>query len=361
MTTEQNQSSLVVSDSELEQVDEKQMWKVFSRYATDQELAVYRKIAADYPVLKAEELSELFRLRKIAVSDNARAEMEEKIILHNIRIVLKVAFKLRYFESGAISLNDLVQEGVPGLQRAIQTFDWERGDASFYTYAFPWIKSMMSRNAAKVFGNIRLPEHVKGKLNRFRKVERMLRERGIDDENVLAQCAGISREEVDHLQAVEHESFSLNEKMFEDGEENHATVVLPEPRKLSLEQFVTLKQVFEEKLALLNNMLKLLKRRKKEGSLSASIFLIRCGAESSFENTVPIKELYTRFKCSKQGLYNMCNFTQIWKDLGDLSTSPVEEPSFPEFLENLRLLGEKVQMEVRVDLERGASANLIEG
>jgi len=84
-----------------------------------------------YPLLTAAEEVEL--AKKIERGDHAA---KERMINSNLRLVVHVA--RRYMGQG-IPLGDLVQEGVIGLNRAVEKFDWRKG-FKFSTYATWWIR-----------------------------------------------------------------------------------------------------------------------------------------------------------------------------------------------------------------------------
>ena len=72
-------------------------------------------------------------------------EAKEKMITHNLRLVVSVA--KRYQGVSSLTLLDLVQEGTLGLIRAAEKFDWRRG-FKFSTYATLWIRQAIQRGMA---------------------------------------------------------------------------------------------------------------------------------------------------------------------------------------------------------------------
>ena len=63
------------------------------------------------------------------------------MINSNLRLVVSIA---RKYQNLGMPLTDLIQEGVIGLIRAAEKFDWRRG-FKFSTYATLWIRQSMQR------------------------------------------------------------------------------------------------------------------------------------------------------------------------------------------------------------------------
>jgi len=100
------------------------------------------------PLLTAAEEVEL--ARRIEAGDR---EARERMILSNVRLVISIARK--YAHCG-VPIEDLVQEGMLGLIKAVDRFDWRRG-FKFSTYATWWIRQAILR-AVQRDRTVRLPE-----------------------------------------------------------------------------------------------------------------------------------------------------------------------------------------------------------
>jgi RNA polymerase sigma factor (sigma-70 family) len=100
--------------------------------------------------------------------DHAR----DALILANLRLVVHIAKK--YLNHG-ISFMDLIQEGNIGLMKAVEKFEYERGN-KFSTYAYWWIKQAIERAIADKARIIRIPVHVNEKIKKIARVSRELGE-----------------------------------------------------------------------------------------------------------------------------------------------------------------------------------------
>src|SRR5216683_820365 len=120
--------------------------------------------AGRYPLLTAAEEVEL--AKRIERGDMAA---KDRMITSNLRLVVSIA---RRYQTQGITLGDLIQEGVIGLIRATEKFDWRKG-FKFSTYATWWIRQAVQRGVANKSRTIRIPVHV---VEREQKVTRTERE-----------------------------------------------------------------------------------------------------------------------------------------------------------------------------------------
>ena len=133
--------------------------------ATTDSLQLFLNEIGRYPLLTAEEEVEL--AKRIERGDLAA---KERMINSNLRLVVSIA---KRYQGHDLSLLDLIQEGVLGLIRAVEKFDWRRG-FKFSTYATWWIRQAVQRGVQNKSRTIRVPVHVAELERKAARVEREL-------------------------------------------------------------------------------------------------------------------------------------------------------------------------------------------
>jgi RNA polymerase primary sigma factor len=115
-------------------------------------------------ILSPDELDELANLQEIA--DAARAHL----IRANTRLVVSIAKKYR---GRGLQFLDLIQEGNVGLMKAVEKYDYRRGNR-FSTYATWWIRQAVTRALANHGRTIRIPAHLGGRISKLYQVAQEL-------------------------------------------------------------------------------------------------------------------------------------------------------------------------------------------
>jgi len=118
---------------------------------TTDALQLFFRDLSRFPLLTAEE--EVALAKRIERGD---VEAKQQLINANLRLVVSIA---KRYQRAEIALLDLIQEGVLGLIRAAEKFDWRRG-FKFSTYATWWIRQAVQRGVANQSRTIRLPIHI---------------------------------------------------------------------------------------------------------------------------------------------------------------------------------------------------------
>jgi RNA polymerase sigma factor (sigma-70 family) len=138
------------------------------------------------------------------------------MINSNLRLVVSQA---RRYQGHGLPMEDLVQEGMLGLIRAVEKFDWRRG-FKFSTYGTLWIRQAIQRGLQNHGRTIRVPVHVAQRQVKVRKIESELSTklgREPTDEEIAA-VAELDVEEVAELRDLSRGLASLDQPVGEDGE-----------------------------------------------------------------------------------------------------------------------------------------------
>jgi RNA polymerase primary sigma factor len=182
--------------------------------ATTDSLQLFLNEAGRYPLLTAAEEVEL--AKKIERGD---VEAKNRMINSNLRLVVSIAKK---YQGHGLSLLDLIQEGVIGLIRAVEKFDWRRG-YKFSTYATWWIRQAVQRGVANKSRTIRIPVHIADREQRMNRAERELSVklgRPPTDEEI-AEAAKISLKHLHEVREAARAVTSLDKPL---GEDNDASI-----------------------------------------------------------------------------------------------------------------------------------------
>ena len=174
-------------------------------------LDLFLRRARAHPLLTAAE--EVSLAKRIERGD---LEAKERMINSNLRLVVSQA---RRYQGHGLPMEDLVQEGMLGLIRAVEKFDWRRG-FKFSTYGTLWIRQAIQRGLQNHGRTIRVPVHVAQRQVKVRKIESELAgrlSREPTDEEIAA-VAELTVDEVAELRELSRGLASLDQPIGEDGE-----------------------------------------------------------------------------------------------------------------------------------------------
>jgi len=168
-------------------------------------------LSRNYPLLDKEQEVELAK-----GIERGDLQAKERMINSNLRLVVSVA---RRYQGHGLDMNDLVQEGMLGLIRAVEKFDYRKG-FKFSTYGTLWIRQAIQRGLENSARTIRLPVHVNQRMRAIARAERelaaLLGRDPTDDE--LAEAADLPIEEIHEARKASLGVTSLDVGVGEDGE-----------------------------------------------------------------------------------------------------------------------------------------------
>jgi len=179
--------------------------------ATTDALGLFLNEIRRHPLLTAAEEVELSK--RIEQGD---AAAKERMINSNLALVVSIAKK---YPQNELPLLDLIQEGIFGLIRATEKFDWRRG-FKFSTYATYWIRQAIQRGIENKARTIRVPTNI---AQRERKIERTRRALGTKlgrdpSSEEIAEAAELEVAQVEALADLTRTVTSLDRPLGESGE-----------------------------------------------------------------------------------------------------------------------------------------------
>ena len=136
-----------------------------AEYNLDDPVRMYLKEIGQVKLLTAEEEIEL--AKRVSEGDKAA---KDRLTEANLRLVVSIAKK---YSGRGLHILDLIQEGNTGLIRAVDKFDYTKGN-KFSTYATWWIRQAITRAIADQARTIRVPVHMVEVINKATRCNRKL-------------------------------------------------------------------------------------------------------------------------------------------------------------------------------------------
>ena len=176
---------------------------------TSDALALFLRDIRHHPLLSKEQEIEL--AKRIEQGD---LRAKEQMINSNLRLVVSIAKK---YQGHELPLIDLIQEGILGLIRASEKFDYRKG-YKFSTYATFWVRQAIQRGLANKARTIRIPVHIG---QRERRIARTARELALElgreaTDGEIAERAELSPDEVREAREAPRTITSLERPVGED-------------------------------------------------------------------------------------------------------------------------------------------------
>ena len=202
---------------------------------TTDAMSLFLREAARHPLLTREEEVEL--AKRIERGDLAA---KERMVNSNLRLVISNA---RKYQGLDLPLLDLIQEGILGLIRAAEKFDYRKG-YKFSTYATFWIREAIQRAIANRARTIRIPVHIGQRERKIGRVQRELQARlGREptDEEIAAE-AKLSQREVGEARDAARVVTSLDRPVGEEEDTSLGTLIPSGERSPEEEVEIALQQ-----------------------------------------------------------------------------------------------------------------------
>lgn len=193
----------------------------------DDILKSYVRAAKKHGLLSSEEEASLIATirrgeRKGSTHQEKQAadQARQRFILCNLRLVIYTARAMENREVSTMCLTDMVQEGVLGIMKALETFEPERG-FKFSTYATWRIRQTIAREAIRDRA-IRVPEYLMHERFSVHQYQRLLRRKMGREPTVeeISDWSGLSEEKINIIFSIPAANVSIDSPSNNPGKED---------------------------------------------------------------------------------------------------------------------------------------------
>jgi RNA polymerase primary sigma factor len=223
---------------------------------------------------------ELFQLYNSAIDEQEKLKVRNQIIENNQKMVWKITMSYKNIES-SYDLDDIFQEGIIGLIKAIEHFDVSLG-YKFSTYAYYWIRQAIGRNLIDKGSIIRIPVHAHTKISKLLKKD-------------IDELTDIEKKYIQQIQNIH--SYSLNQKYINRSSNSNSFDTAEKMEYVEQEEIddpeevldkMTYKDIIEE------GILKCLKSGREQ-----DVFAMRYGF-LTYNKHHSLQEIGDKYKCSRE-------------------------------------------------------------